>query len=128
MPWGFIDCPHKIILAGLLLEFIRGDSFGGFKHLPPIIIIGISYYLCNLLHGIVRVHRQHIYIKNVNTVTERNRRKGEILYKVRKTGKIDGIPYRIYFNSCNLEHVLYGELRDYSDEEKQIFSDEFADR
>ena len=64
------------MLAGLLLEFIRGDFFGGFKHLPPIIIIGISYHLCNLLHGIVRVHRQHIYTKNVNTVAERNRRKG----------------------------------------------------
>ncbi len=28
----------------------------------------------------------------------------------------------------HLEHVLYGELKDYSDEEKQILSDDFADR
>ena len=41
---------------------------------------------------------------------------------------MSGIPYRIYFNSCNLEHVLYGELKDFSDEEKQILSDDFADR
>ena len=36
--------------------------------------------------------------------------------------------YQIYYNSCNLEHVLYGELRHYSDEEKQILSDDFADK
>ena len=27
-----------------------------------------------------------------------------------------------------MEHVLYGELRDFSDEEKQILSDDFADK
>ena len=32
-----------------------------------------------------------------------------------------------YF-SGHVEHVLYGELRDFSDEEKQILSDDFADR
>ena len=58
-------------------------------------------------------------------------KKGERVVKkicLWKTGKINGIPYRIYFNSCNLEHVLYGELKDYPDEEKQILSDDFADR
>lgn len=46
------------------------------------------------------------------------------IYKLRRTGKVNGIPYRVYYNSCNLEHVLYGELKDFSDEEKQILSDE----
>lgn len=40
----------------------------------------------------------------------------------------EAAPYRIYFNSCNLEHVLYCELKDFTDEEKQILSDDFADR
>ena len=64
----------------------------------------------------------------MNAIIDRNKRKGVILYKLRKTGKINGIPYRIYFNSCNLEHVLYCELKDFTDEEKQILSDDFADR
>lgn len=68
-----------------------------------------------------------IQTKDTDAIVERNRRKGEILFKLRKTGKIGNIPYRIYFNSCNLEHVLYGELKDFSDEEKQILSDDFAD-
>ena len=76
----------------------------------------------------IQYYEDHIDAKCANTIAERNKRKGDILYKLRKTGKINGISYRIYFNSCNLEHVLYGELKDYSDEEKQILSDDFADR
>lgn len=73
-------------------------------------------------------YEDHIDVKNVKAIVNRNRRKGGILYKLRKTGKINGIPYRIYFNSCNLEHVLYDELKDFTDEEKQILSDDFADK
>ena len=76
----------------------------------------------------IQYYEDHIEAKGANITAERNKRKGDILYKLRKTGKVNGIPYRIYFNSCNLEHVLYGELRDYSDEEKQILSDDFAER
>ena len=76
----------------------------------------------------IQYYEDHIGAKNVTAAINRNKRKGSILYKLRKTGKINTIPYRIYFNSCNLEHVLYGELRDFSDEEKQILSDDFADR
>lgn len=73
-------------------------------------------------------YEDHIDVKNVKAIVNRNRRKVAILYKLRKTGKINGIPYRIFFNSCNLEHVLYDELKDFTDEEKQILSDDFADK
>lgn len=76
----------------------------------------------------IHYYADHIDAKSAGTIIERNKRKGDILYKLRKTGKVNGIPYRIYFNSCNLEHVLYGELIDYSDEEKQIMSDDFAEQ
>ena len=76
----------------------------------------------------IQYYEDHIDAKNASAIVERNTRKGNILYKLRKTGKIHGIPYQIYFNSCNLEHVLYGELKDYSDEEKQRLSDDFADQ
>lgn len=76
----------------------------------------------------VQYYEDHIDTKNVSAIIDRNKRKGDILFKLRKTGKINGIPYRIYFNSCNLEHVLYCELKDFTDEEKQILSDDFADR
>lgn len=76
----------------------------------------------------VQYYEDFILAKHVQVIADRNKRKGDILFKLRKTGKIHEIPYRIYFNSCNLEHVLYGELKNYSDEEKQRLSDEFADK
>ncbi|KAI4446791.1 hypothetical protein C823_001309 [Eubacterium plexicaudatum ASF492] len=76
----------------------------------------------------IQYFEEYICAKDAGTIIQRNKRKGDILYKLRKTGKVNGIPYRIYFNSCNLEHVLYGKLHNYSDEEKQILSDDFADR
>lgn len=72
-------------------------------------------------------YTDHIETRDVQGIINRNKTKGEILFKLRKTGKIHDIPYRIYFNSCNLEHVLYGELKVYSDEEKQELSDDFAE-
>ncbi len=76
----------------------------------------------------IQYYEDHIDAKSVNAIVERNKKKGDILYKLRRTGKVNGIPYRIYFNSCNLEHVLYGELKCYSDDEKQRLSDEFAEQ
>ncbi len=77
---------------------------------------GIQYYL------------DHIDTKDTEAAIKRNQAKGKILFKLRKTGRLNGIPYRIYFNSCNLEHVLYGVLKDFSDEEKEILSDDFAEK
>ncbi len=76
----------------------------------------------------IQYYEDHIDAKSVSAIVERNKKKGDILYKLRRTGKVNGIPYRIYFNSCNLEHVLYGELKCYSDDEKQRLSDEFAEQ
>lgn len=76
----------------------------------------------------VQYYQDCIEAKDKEAIIKRNKRKGDILLKLRKTGKLHGIPYRIFFNSCNLEHVLYGELKDYSDEEKEMLSDDFADR
>lgn len=55
--------------------------------------------------GEIQYFEDHIDAKDVNAITERNRRKGNILYKLRKTGKVNGISYRVYFNSCNFAHV-----------------------
>lgn len=70
----------------------------------------------------------HIGTNNVASIAKRNKQKGDILRKLRKTRKVHEIAYKIYFNSCNLEHVLYGRLKYYSDEEKQMLSDDFAER
>ena len=44
------------------------------------------------------------------------------------TNKINSTDYRLYFNSCNLEHVLHNALKDFSDDEKEEMSDAFAEK
>ena len=75
----------------------------------------------------VQYYTDRIETKNVECILDRNKRKAEILFKLYSSGKINGITYRIYFNSCNLEHVLYNELKDFTAEEKEEMSDDFAE-
>ena len=65
---------------------------------------------------------------DVKATEKRNAHKSEIMFKLYSTGKVHEVRYRLYFNSCNLEHVLYNELKDFSDDEKEELSDEFAER
>lgn len=54
--------------------------------------------------------------------------KAEILFKLYSSNKVNGISYKLYFNSCNLEDVLWGKLKPYTDEEKEELADDFADK
>lgn len=76
----------------------------------------------------IEYYPDHIETGCVESTAKRNHRKADILLKLRRTGKINGIPYKVYFNSCNLEHVLYNTLEDFSDDEKQMMSDDFAEK
>ena len=75
----------------------------------------------------LQYYTDHIDARNPKEAEKRNKHKAEIMDKLFGTGKIHGIPYRLFFNSCNLEHVLYGQLKDFSDNEKDQMSDDFAD-
>lgn len=76
----------------------------------------------------IQYYEDHMEGANVEAIERRNKHKAEILSKLYMTGKVHEIGYRIYFNSCNLEHVLYGVLKDFSDYEKEEMSDDFAER
>ncbi len=65
---------------------------------------------------------------SIKNTLDRNHRKREILLKLRRTGKLGTIPYRIYYNSCNLEHVLFGEQKDFDNKQKEELSDGFAEQ
>ncbi|MGN0292627.1 MAG: hypothetical protein ACI4D3_01345 [Lachnospiraceae bacterium] len=56
----------------------------------------------------------HMESHSKETAIDRNRRKAQVLIKLSRENKIHGIPYRIYYNSCNLEHVLFNILEDLS--------------
>lgn len=76
----------------------------------------------------VQYYEDHIEAKNVDAINRRNEKKSDVLFKLRTTGKIHGIYYRIYFNSCNLEHVLFNALQDFTNEEKEEMADDFAEK
>lgn len=76
----------------------------------------------------VKYYEDRIETNNVDYINQRNSKKAEILFKLYTTAKINKIKYRIYFNSCNLEHVLFNELKDHTDDEKEEMADEFAER
>ena len=67
----------------------------------------------------IQYYEDHMEYFDIEEVEKRNAHKSEIMFKLYTTGKIRNIPYRLYFNSCNLEHVLYNELKDFSDDEKE---------
>lgn len=58
-------------------------------------------------------------------VVSRNKQKSENLYRLRSCGNIWGVPYRVYYMSCNLDHVLY-DKRNSTDEEKEQDAYTFA--
>ncbi len=66
-----------------------------------------------------------IHTDDVNKVIIRNKQKRENLYRLRSCGKVWGVPYRMYYMACNLDHVLHNK-RNSSDEEKEQDSYEFA--
>ena len=76
----------------------------------------------------IQYYTDHMETAKVKETVERNARKADILFKLRRTGTVQGIPYKIYYNSCNLEHVLYNELKDFTDDEKRDMSDDFAEK
>lgn len=68
--------------------------------------------------------QEEIIAGNRAVIKERNERKAAMLQKLEKTGKLFGIPYRVYFMSCNLDHVLYN-IQNLDDTRKVEYADEF---
>lgn len=68
-----------------------------------------------------------IHTNDVNKVISRNGQKTENLYRLRTCGKIWGVSYRVYYMSCNLDHVLY-DKRNSTDEEKEDDAYAFANK
>lgn len=60
-------------------------------------------------------------------IIERNTRKSAILSKLYNTSHIGRIPYKVYFFSCNLEHVLHNS-QNTTCEKKCLYSYEFVDK
>lgn len=58
-------------------------------------------------------------------IENRNQRKRECLNRLSSASRIWGVPYQIYYMSCNLDHALYGKLNS-TDNEKEADAFAFA--
>lgn len=68
-----------------------------------------------------------IYTANKRGIEVRNRKKSANMDRLSGTKKIGNTPYRIFYMSCNLDHVLYNALN-CTDEEKEENAFEFTER
>ena len=50
-----------------------------------------------------------IYSDNIDEVIQRNGHKKKLLAVLIPTNQINAVPYNIYFNSTNIEHVIFGD-------------------
>lgn len=66
-----------------------------------------------------------IKINNVDGIVGRNRRKADIIRRLLQVKQIGGIPYSLYYVSCNMDHVLFND-GNLSREAKKNKSKEFA--
>lgn len=69
-----------------------------------------------------------ILVPEGSQIATRNHNKASVMNRLCATSKIAGTPYRLYYLSRNLEHVLFDVIEDLTDEEKMDYADEFADR
>ena len=67
-----------------------------------------------------------ITASSIERVNERNNRKQQVINRLSLCPKISGIPYSMYYFSCNLEHVLHNEVN-LSDELKMEYAERFSD-
>lgn len=70
----------------------------------------------------------HIDTSNTDLVIDRNKRKQALLFKLHHTPMIYNIPYSVFYNSRNLEHVLYNIYESISDADKVKLADDFAEK
>lgn len=68
-----------------------------------------------------------IHTSGPQGIIERNKQKTDNLYRLRGTGQIWQVPYRIYYMSCNLDHVLHNK-RNSTDDEKEEGAYRFAQK
>lgn len=81
--------------------------------------------IMDLQCGELSYQNDGIHTSNVEKAVMRNRQKSENLYRLRGCGNIWGVPYRVYYMSCNLDHVLFDKMNS-TDEEKERDAYEFA--
>lgn len=96
------------------------DTDGAF--IPPKNVTGLSSKNSNKK---IIYNTTEIQTTNIKSIQKRNEQKSSNIDKLVSCSKVWGIPYRIFYMSCNLDHVLHNKLNS-TDEEKETDAYYFA--
>lgn len=117
---------RKLKSSGKIPHGIKNSDFAGIIH---ILDMDGAYIPRNHIHeddvGQWIYSDQYITGHNYQSVLSRNQAKKKVLEKLISLKEVAGISYRLYFVSCNMDHLLFGE-RNLKREEKAEFAKKFA--
>lgn len=105
-------------------------SYNNFKQIIHIVDIDGAYLDQDKIHEDtfskkLRYSEEGIYTSNVKGIVARNTVKKDNIFRLESKSIIWNIPYRVYYMSSNLDHVLYNKLNS-SDNEKENDAYAFA--
>lgn len=69
----------------------------------------------------------NISCTNPERAKKRNELKANILDRLQTLHEIEGLPYEMYYMSCNLDHALYNE-QNLDKDDKQAYADQFYEK
>ena len=131
----FNDAPNKNIftkIANVIKEYANSNHFdkSDFKEIIHIVDMDGAFIPDDNIIEDVTASKPQYLITAIHTcskqgIVNRNKMKRSNINSLCGRKKIWDVPYRVFYMSCNLDHVLYDKLN-ISDDEKERESYEFA--
>lgn len=82
----------------------------------------------NILYEDVEKYRyedEYLYVREPDRAFGRNRKKANIINRLTKIQRIDNIKYKLFFVSCNMDHMLFGD-RNPPQYQKRTYANSFV--
>jgi len=119
----------KIIKSYLIKNHINKNDIKLIVHLTDMdgAYINAENVISDSNNCNIHYDEKNIYTANPQKIIERNSFKSSNLNELSRTSKIMGIDYKIYYFSCNLEHVLHG-IQNADESNKSKLANEFENK
>lgn len=130
--------PHNILskIGDMVAEYIKQNRYlkkSDFERIIHIVDMDGAYIPNENIIEDADLEKTSYSLENITTnnkshIVERNKQKTANINKIcscHEIGKKETIPYKVFYMSCNLDHVLYDKINS-TDTEKKLDSRKFA--
>ena len=130
--------PHNILskIGDMVAEYIKQNRYlkkSDFERIIHIVDMDGAYIPNENIIEDADLEKTSYSLKNITTnnkshIVERNKHKTANINKIcscHEIGKKEKIPYKVFYMSCNLDHVLHDKINS-TDAEKKLDSRKFA--